>query len=339
MLLVPGPVGLLTRRRRVLLLRTWAWDSEPSAASLASGRMRDLVPIFIDTLVPVFLIVGTGYFLGPRLEIDARSLARAAYYVLAPAFIFEILSSADLQADVVLRMVGTLTITTLVGGVVALAVGRALGRPAKVTAALVLVAVYGNVGNFGLPVVTFAFGEEALPLAGIAFLTINALAFFIGVTAATWHRLSPLQAMAKGLRTPALLVALPAVLVNAGDVNLPLFADRSIGLLADAMIPVMLMTLGIQLAGMGRPQIDRDVMLASGFRLLLAPAVTALLVAVFGLDGVDAGVTIIQSAMPAAVFCSIIAIEHDLVPDLVTTTVLFTTLASAATLTVALLVI
>ncbi|MDF1597348.1 MAG: AEC family transporter [Acidimicrobiia bacterium] len=299
--------------------------------------MRDLGPIFIDTLVPVFLIVGVGYFLGPRLEIDARSLARAAYYVLAPAFIFEILSKADLEADVVLRVVGTLTITTLVGGLAALAVGRALGRPAKVTAALILVAVYGNVGNFGLPIITFAFGEEALPLAGIAFLTVNALAFFIGVTAATWHRLSPLRAVAMGLRTPALLVALPAVLVNVGDVDLPLFADRSIGLLANAMIPVMLMTLGVQLAAMGRPQVNRDVMLGSGLRLLLAPAVTALLVAGFGLDGADAGVTIVQSAMPAAVFTSIIAIEHDLVPDLVTTTVLFTTLASAVTLTVLLL--
>jgi predicted permease len=204
---------------------------------------------------------------------------------------------------------------------------------------LILVAVYGNVGNFGLPVITFAFGEEALPLAGIAFLTVNALAFFIGVTAATWHRLSPLRAVAMGLRTPALLVALPAVLVNVGDVTLPLFADRSIGLLANAMIPVMLMTLGVQLAAMGRPQINRDVMLGSGLRLLLAPAVTAVLVAEFGLDGADAGVTIIQSAMPAAVFTSIIAIEHDLVPDLVTTTVLFTTLASAVTLTILLLIV
>jgi hypothetical protein len=301
--------------------------------------MRDLVPIFVDTLVPVFLIVGIGYFLGPRLEIDARSLARLAYYVLAPAFIFEILSNADLEADVVLRVVCTLTLTTLVGAFAALAVGRALGRPAKVTAALILVAVYGNVGNFGLPVITFAFGEEALPLAGIAFLTVNALAFFIGVTAATWHRLSPLRAVAMGLRTPALLVALPAVLVNVGDVTLPLFADRSIGLLANAMIPVMLMTLGVQLAAMGRPQINRDVMLGSGLRLLLAPAVTTVLVAAFGLDGADAGVTIIQSAMPAAVFTSIIAIEHDLVPDLVTTTVLFTTLASAVTLTILLLIV
>ncbi len=299
--------------------------------------MSELVPIFIDTLVPVFLIVGAGYMVGPRLEIDARSLARAAYYLFAPAFIFRVLSEANLQADVVFRMVGALAITTLVAGLAALAAGRLFRRPAQVTAALVLVAVYGNVGNFGLPVITFAFGENALPLAGIAFLTVNALAFLIGVTAATWHRKSPLRAVGTALRTPALVVALPAMLVNVGDVTLPLFAERSIGLLADAMIPVMLMTLGIQLAAMGRPTISRDVVIGSGLRLVLAPAVTALLVSMFALEGTAAGVTVVQSAMPAAVFTSIIAIEHDLVPDLVTTTVLLTTLVSALTLTVVLL--
>jgi hypothetical protein len=299
----------------------------------------DLVPIFIDILVPVFVLVGVGYLLGPRLEIDARSLARSAYYVFAPAFIFQVLSKADLEADVVLKVVGSLALTSLVAGAAALALGRIFGRPAKVTAALVLVAVYGNVGNFGLPVVTFAFGEDALPLAGVAFLTVNLLAFLIGVTAATWHRSSPLQALGTALRTPALLVVLPAVLVNAGDVVLPLFAERSIGLLADAMIPVMLMTLGIQLAAMGRPTIGFDVALGSSLRLLLAPALTAVFALVFGLDGTAAGITIVQSAMPAAVFTSIIAIEHDLMPELVTTTVLFTTLASALTLAAVLLVV
>jgi predicted permease len=301
--------------------------------------VRDLLPIFVDILLPVFLLVGVGYLLGPRLSIDARSLARSAYYVFAPAFIFRLLSAADLDADIVLRVVGALALTTFLAGGAALLLGRGLARPAKVTAALILIAVYGNVGNFGLPVITFAFGEEALALAGIAFLTVNALAFLIGVTVATWHRSSPLRAFGTALRTPALVVVLPAVVVNAGDVSLPLFAERSIGLLADAMIPVMLMTLGIQLAAMERPRIGTDVVLASGLRLLLAPAITAVLVGAFGLVDVDAGVTVVQSAMPAAVFTSIIAIEHDLEPDLVTTTVLFTTLASAVTLSGVLLLV
>ena len=40
--------------------------------------------------------------------------------------------------------------------------------------------------------------------------------------------------------------------------------------------------------------------------------------------------------MPSAVFAVLIALEYDLLPDFVTTTVLFSTLASAVTLTVVL---
>ena len=49
-----------------------------------------------------------------------------------------------------------------------------------------------------------------------------------------------------------------------------------------------------------------------------------------------AGVTIVQSAIPAGVFSALIAIEHDLEPDFVTTMVLTSTVASAVTLVVVL---
>ncbi len=51
-------------------------------------------------------------------------------------------------------------------------------------------------------------------------------------------------------------------------------------------------------------------------------------------DGLPAGVVILQFAMPPAVFTALIALEHDLVPDLVTTTVLAGTVASVLTLPV-----
>ncbi len=228
-----------------------------------------------------------------------------------------------------------LVTTTLVAGL-GWALGRALGRARSVTAALVLLAVYGNVGNFGLPIVAFEFGEGALDLAGVAFLTANVAAFLIGVTAATWHRRSPIRAVATAVTTPAVAVVPFAVLVNATDSELPLFAARVVGLLADAMIPVMLLTLGLQLAGMARPQIGVDVVVASSLRLVAAPVIAAAAVLAVGLEGDPAGVTILQSAMPAAVFTALIAIEHDLEPDLVTTTVLTTTLLSAVTLAVVL---
>lgn len=294
--------------------------------------MSELGPIFVDILLPVFLLVGAGLAIGRILVLDPRPLARVAYYLLAPAFIFEVLAASQLESSVVGRMVVVLLVTTVVAALAGLAVGRGLGWGYSTTAALVLVAVYGNVGNFGLPIVAFAYGEQALDLAGVAFLTINVAAFLIGVTAATWRDNHPLYALGRALTTPALAVVPLAVWVNTAEADLPLFADRSIGLLAQAMIPVMLLTLGVQLASMGRPRITGPVLAGSLLRLVLAPLVAVVTTALIGLSGDPGGVVILQSAMPAAVFTALIAIEHDLEPDMVTTTVLVTTLASAVTL-------
>jgi len=48
---------------------------------------------------------------------------------------------------------------------------------------------------------------------------------------------------------------------------------------------------------------------------------------------------VLQAAMPAAVLASIIAVENDLLPEFVITTVLFSTLLSIVTLTVVLAIV
>ena len=102
------------------------------------------------------------------------------------------------------------------------------------------------------------------------------------------------------------------------------------GILAEGLIPIMLLTLGLQLAATTQLRLDADVVAATGLRLIAAPVIAAVAAALAGLNGDAAGVTIVMSAMPAAVFAGIVAIEHDLEPEMVTTTVLVSTIASVA---------
>lgn len=298
--------------------------------------MGELASILLNTLTPVFLLVAVGWVVGSRLGLDAQTAARLAYYVLGPAFVFDLLAKADLDAGVVVRMVVVTSLSAVVVGALGWAVARVLGGGRTVAGAFALVGVYANVGNFGLPIVLFELGEEALPLAGIVLVVVNLLGFLVGVTVAHLDDVHPLRAFGRAARSPLVVAVVPALAVNLLGVEVPLPLARPIGLLAQGMIPVLLLTLGLQLAKMGRPRIDRDVVAASAVRLLGGPAVTAALVAVVGLPDRAAGVAIVQGAMPAAVFTALIAIEHDLEPDLVTTVVLVSTLASAVTLTLVL---
>lgn len=301
--------------------------------------MSQLLTIFVNILAPVFGLVLVGYFAGPRLALDARTLTKFAYYILVPAFVFNVFSDAEIVAGTAARMVGYMTAITLGTVLVAIVAARLLRCSPQMTGAFVLVAAFGNVGNFGLPIIQFKLGDEALVAASVYFLAGSTLGFVIGVMAATWHRGSSWGAAAAAFKTPGVLAIFPAFLVNGLDWQTPLFLGRGIGLLAAALIPVMLVTLGVQLADMGRPRFSLNVVVAGSIRLIVGPILAIALAGFFGMSDIARGAGILQAAMPVAVLASLVALEHDLLPDFVTTTVLFSTLASAVTLTVVLAIV
>lgn len=296
--------------------------------------MFDLFTIFVNILLPVFTLVLVGYLAGPRLQLDARTLSKLSYYILVPAFIFDVFSAAEIELGLAARMAGYIMAVTAGGILVSAAVARLLGAGRELMAAYVLIAAFGNVGNFGLPIIQFKLGDAALLAASVYFLVASTFGFIIGVTAATWDKgANRWRAVLTAFTTPGVLAVLPAFLVNLLGVQPPLFLDRAVGLLAAALIPLMLVTLGVQLAGIPRLPFDRHVLAASAVRLLVGPALALALAGLFQITGVERGAGIIQTAMPAAVLTSLIALEHRLLPDFVTTVVLFSTLASAVTLT------
>ena len=301
--------------------------------------MSQLFAIFVNVLVPVFSLVVVGYLFGPRLDLEARTLSKFAYYILVPAFVFNVFSDAEIAADLAARMALFMLTVTIGAVLVALLAARLTKSSAQMTGAFVLVAAFGNVGNFGIPIIQFKLGDEALVAASVYFLVGNISGFIIGVMAATWHQGSRRNAVFSAFKTPGIVAVFPAVLVNGLNLEMPLFAGRAIGLLAGALIPVMLVTLGVQLAHMGRPTFSRDVIIGGSLRLIVGPILALGLASFFGLTGIERGAGVLQASMPVAVLASLIALEHDLLPDYVTTTVLFSTLASAFTLTAVLAIV
>lgn len=294
----------------------------------------ELLSVFVDVVVPVFAIVGLGFLLGPRLSLDARTVSRLAYYVFVPAFMFDVVSKADVPLGSALRMAGFAVLAHLLFAALGLAVARVLRRPPEVAAGYVMVAVFGNVGNFGLALVRFRYGAEGIVPATIYFIVILVTSFATSVAAAAFVRGGGLSAVVSVFRTPALLVVPPAALVAGLDLPLPLFLTRSVGLLGDAMIPAMLFALGLQLAQTRALRLGLDVLAVSAIRLVVAPALAALLVVPFGLTGLPRAAGILQAGMPAAILVSIIAAEYRIDTGFVTAAVFYTTLLSVPTLTV-----
>ncbi len=298
--------------------------------------MNGLLGIFIGTLLPVFALIGLGAIVAKPLELQARTLSRAAYYLFIPAFVFQTLSTAQIDLAVASRVTLYTTVVHLAVAALGFIVAKALKRPPATIAAYVLIAIFGNTGNMGLPIVKFDMGADALPIAVIYFLAILTSSFIVGVAAANWHKGISLNAFLSVLKTPALLALIPAMLVNFLNFELPIPITRGGQLLADAMIPVMLVGLGVQLANTGMPKFTTDVWIASSIRLIGAATLAFSLAPVFGITGLERAVGIIQATMPTAVLASIIALENDLEPNFVMASVMLSTLLALPVLTIVL---
>ena len=106
-----------------------------------------------------------------------------------------------------------------------------------------------------------------------------------------------------------------------------------------ALIPLMLLTLGVQMAGDVRPTLEVDLGIVTAAKLVAVPAAAAGVGVLLGLEGNDLGVLVIQSSMPPAVFCAVVALEFDMEPERTTRTVLGTTLIALLTIPVVLLTV
>jgi len=295
--------------------------------------------VFLNVVAPVFILVVIGYFVGPRLNTEARGLSRTAYFVFIPAFVFNIISKAKIDFEQAFQMLSFIFTTQISFAFLGFLVGKALRQSKETISAFVMISTFGNVGNFGLPLIVFRLGETARTSATIYFVATVFFSFIICVGVASWARNGGLTAVFSVFKTPALIALIPALVFNIYDIEVPIFLSRVSWLLGQAMIPVMLITLGFQMGEITNFKINTNVFAASTVRLIGGPILALLLIPYFGLTGVERSIGILQAAMPSAVLVSIIAMEYKLLPEFVTTTVLFSTLYSILTLTLVLTII
>ena len=292
-----------------------------------------MVRLFADNLLPVFLAAGAGYLLAAILKLDPRPIARAAFFVFAPCLIFRIIVDNDVSGGALFRMSGFAAVTLVLPATLAAAAARALGWPRSIVAAMFVVVLLPNAGNYGLSVNLFAFGEPGLAQAGVFFVTSSILTFTVAIFVASLGRASLRESLLKLPRVPTLWAVPIALLMSGLDIDLPVPLDRTVELLAQASIPVFLITLGMQLYGKGVQGPVVPVLLASSTRMLGGALAAIVLASVFGLSGVARQAGMLQSAMPSAVICIVIATEYDMEPAFVTSVVLATTVLSPLTLT------
>jgi len=293
-----------------------------------------LFHIFADIILPVVLVIACGYVLQRVFNLDIKSFSRVTFYVLSPCLAFSSLLKSTLGGAGAVRIwIFVLALALILWFIATILAGLLkLGRQEK--SAFLLSSIFMNTGNYGLPVLLFAFGQVGLQMGVIYFIGSAVILNTLGIFLAARGRAGIRASLRRVFSVPMVYAVVLALLFNLAGIELPKVVLRSTQLLGDATVPIMELLLGMQLA---RTSLQREwclTLLASFVRLVVAAGVAFVLAGLLGLQGVARQACIVQASTPTAITTTILATEFDDRPEFVTSIVFLTTLASVVTMTV-----
>lgn len=295
--------------------------------------MTLILSILANDLLPVFVVAGVGFALARVTKADVRTLSRVTFYGLSPCLVFTSLVGSTMNAADFGRMAVLATGTVLGIGVIARLLTLPLRLDRAMASAFLMVVMFSNSGNYGLPVVLFAFGKDALAQATVYFVANAVLTYTVGVFLASAGRRSVGRALVGVLRVPAVYGVVAAVLVMTTGARVPPALMRPVDLLSGAAVPTMILVLGMQLERGARPERPFLVGLAVALSLIVTPALGLSWATALQLQGAARQAAVVQAGMPSAVLTTILALEYDVAPSFVTAVVFASTLLSPFTLT------
>lgn len=295
--------------------------------------IAELFNTFAGNLLPILLIAAAGFILGKTLTVDSRAIGRIVFYIFSPLLVFNLTVTSQLDLKQALATVGYTSAVIALLGALAFLFGKLFKLQRARLLAVILTVAFGNTGNYGLPLVKFAFGDEALAVASIFYVTTTILFNTVGVVIASLGHLDLKSAILGVFKLPILYAAAIALFVKGAGAQIPTPLARAIEIAANGAIPAMIVLLGLELTRIEWSHSLRAVALGVGLKLLLGPVIGFLFAACFGLQGHARQAGAVQAAMPAAVATTVVATEYKLEPSLVTAIVFFGTLLSPITLT------
>ncbi len=302
--------------------------------------------VFAQVLLPILVVVASGYLLQRRLELDLTSVNRLSLYLLSPALIFSSLVQSRIEASETLRISAFMTLFVISIGALTWFVASLMRLDSIDRAAMMLCVMFMNAGNYGLPASRFAFGQEGFDRAVLFFVVQAILTQTLAIYIAGAGHGDRRGGLVRLLRMPQIYAVLAALAVRLGGLRLDPTgggilndAFRGVALVGDAAVPLLLIILGLQLAETGRISEGSKVALATVLRLGLSVPLALILSYLLGLGELSTKLAVVLSSMPTAVNVTILAIEFNVYPRFVSSVVVVSTAASVFTLTLILVLL
>lgn len=295
--------------------------------------------VFIEIILPVFMIYSIG-FIGQRiLKLDIKSVSSIALYLMMPTLVFRTFYTIDLDRQYLYIVLFSFLLLYSIILLVKM-ISRIMHFSPSMESGLILSSAFMNSGNYGTPVILFAFGEKGF-LYSVSFIVFQSIIMHsFGVYYAARGNTGFKTSIKAIFKIPAIYAFLLAIIWK--EFHLPMIASfyRSIDLVANATIPTVMLVLGMQLSQISIAKIDwSKASISIILRLIISPLIAWIIIIWLPMDPLLEKVLIVSSAMPTAATTTMYALQFDSEPKFVSSITLLTTILSAFTLSVLLTIL
>ena len=280
----------------------------------------------IDVIVPVFFVIGIGYYLGKKNpNINTDFITTFAGNVGTPAMIFYTITTTGVTLSVFTEYF--IYALIIIGGFSLVGILFLLLLKKDFISELPPL-ILPNTGNMGIPICLFAYGTAGLGVASSIASVIILLHFTLGVLLA--KKSFSLKILVKNMPIYAIIIS---VIFLYFEWDVPGYLENTTFLLTYATIFLVLMSLGIALTRLKVVSWTHASILG-GVRVIIGPLIGFGLIKFLNLEGFAAGVLLIQSCMPSAVLTYLVGSMYSekKVVDSVASVIVTSTIMSFATI-------
>ena len=307
--------------------------------------------LFLDILnivLPVFSVIALGWLLRKLGLIDAvflKQTNRLVYYVCLPLLLFYKIGTADFFANFNGRLVIASIITVAITFLASYLYAAFRQYPDEARGVFSQGSFRGNIAYMGLAISLNAYGETGLTKAGILMGFLVPFLNFFAIIALLWPHRGNDNQRGKGFWlhqiafNPLILASFMGIVWSFFSLPMPLLFERSLNIATGMTLPLALLAIG---GGFSVERLRGDIFkaaLASGAKTIWMPVLAAILLLATGVEGIDLGIGVLIAGTPAATANYIMADQLKGDAELAGTIVMLSTMLSAITYTVILLIL
>ena len=279
-----------------------------------------------EVIFPVFFVVGIGYFLGKKNpKINTTFITQFGANIGSPAIVLYSVTTTGLTFNVFSEYFFYYFLAIIGFSIIGIIFLIFLKKDIIMELPPLILP---NTGNMGLPICLFAYGNEGLGVAGAIASIIILFHFTVGVFLASKRFNFEII-----LKSPAFYSVLLSILILYFQIPVPNFIVNTTMLLTYATIFLILMSLGIALTRLKVFSFNK-ALVSSIARVILGPVVGLILIRLFNLSGIAAGVLLIQCSMPSAILNYLVGSMYSpkKVIDSIASTIVVSTILSFITI-------